>query len=297
VEGGWYAFDHEGKPMRGGVDGCRGATLPGLLFFLDCGADRDVSTDARMKASFRDQDVARVRSAGELQGIDSRVTIDTSLYIDLDSGLPIATESIHTDDYGGSVTATNSEREYAHEYVDRASLPENFFEPDGLGIEDAFPASAVDAAGLEMPLYWLGEAVPAEAGLPGLTLKEAHTVRPSSGHQALLGYRLSDHTFAEPSVTVRVYSRRAYEELLRSSGKTSLHGDCAGVAETDVDGAQSALVAEGCYADGPVLAEVQYAESVIVVHANITDVASDAPNPYASTEAVEDLAKSLTLFP
>jgi hypothetical protein len=297
VRGGWYSIDREGKPHRGAVDGCRDATLPGLLFFLDCGSDRDVSSEARLDAEYRGKPVALIRSSGDLQGIDSRVTIDSSLHIDQETGLPIATESLHTDDFGGSIQSYTSVVAYTHKYVTQESLPENFFDPASLGIEDAYPSNAVDADSLEMPLYWLGETVAGEDGLPGLTLKEADTVHPASGHQAMLGYRISSRTFAESVVTVRVYARRAYEELLEQSGKTALHQGCEGLTEIEIEGARAAMTVERCYDGGPVVAEVQYLESVVVIQASITDASSDVPNPYATTASIERLARLLTIFP
>jgi hypothetical protein len=137
VRGGSYFVDIEGSPQREASAGCRGTDLPGLLFFLACGADRNVSVSARSSVNFEGRDVVQIRSAGDLQGIDSNVTIDSALYVDPETGLPIATMSVLTDeDFGGGVTSSDSSITYEHEYVGRSSLPADFFEPEGIGFKD-----------------------------------------------------------------------------------------------------------------------------------------------------------------
>jgi hypothetical protein len=136
VRGTSYFVDIEGSPQREASAGCRGTDLPGLLFFLACNADRNVSVSARSSVNFEGRDVVRIRSAGDLQGIDSNVTTDSSLYVDLDTGLPIATRSVLTDDYGGTTTSSDSLVTYEHEYMERTLLPVDFFEPEGIGFKD-----------------------------------------------------------------------------------------------------------------------------------------------------------------
>jgi len=137
VRGDAYFVDPEGKGQRGALEGCRGTELPGLIYFLEaCGADLDVSVNARSGVSYDGRYAVQVHSLGDLQGIDSNVAIDSTLYVAPETGLPIATKSVLTDDYGGTTLHHGSETTYEYEYVERSSLPADFFAPEGIGFKD-----------------------------------------------------------------------------------------------------------------------------------------------------------------
>lgn len=288
VRGGWYYADREGNQGSRAFDGCRGTTLPGLLLFLDCRGDVEVAVTLS-HANFEGREVVQIRSTGDAASIDSLVEIDNVLYVDSESGVPIAAYPEYT--------RANSLTRYEHEFVERSSLPGDFFEPDGIGFKD--PAGAIDAGAIA-PLYWLGATIAGAGEVPGLTLQDSHVEPFDGGNLVTLKYRLSNEEFGEAVVNVTTHARRTFESLQRLGDGWYFEKRCASIVELTISGARTAVLAEqnakdDCDPRG-VTAAIGYGEIVVIVQSNFFQDSNEVPNPYASSAAIERLARSLTVF-
>ena len=132
----WYV-DADGASNKGtDVVACRGSERRVIAVFLSCAKDETVRYWVRESDSFQGSQGVSLRSTGEFTGIDSRIEFDAWLYVDETSGLPIALERKTRDFYGGGDPV--NERyvtTFTHEFVSRASLPADFFEPAGIGYD------------------------------------------------------------------------------------------------------------------------------------------------------------------
>ena len=287
VQGGWYFADRGGNQGSRAFDGCRGTTLPGLLFFLQCSGDVDVAvTHSHMK--FEGRKVVQIRSIGDASGIDSLVMIDSVLYVDPATGLPIA---------GNPDERSNSMGRYEHEFIERSSLPADFFEPEGIGFTNATDVIEPDAI---TPLYWLGATTAGTDGLPGLTLQDSHVEPFDGGNLVTLKYRLTSEEFGEVVVNVITHASHTFESIQRVGDGWYFEERCASIVELTIEGARTAVLAEqrakdGCDPRG-VAAAIGFGETIVIVQSNFFEASNGNPNPYASPTAIEQLARALIVF-
>ena len=109
---------------------CRGTVSAVVTFFLGCAPNEDVELSVIEEDQYEGRPAITLQATGQFYGIDSRVEFDEKLYVDVETGLPIATVRDVRDFYGGDPPPV-SERivtTYAHEFVERSTLPDDFFE-------------------------------------------------------------------------------------------------------------------------------------------------------------------------
>jgi hypothetical protein len=125
----WYARPQT-QPSRG-RESCSGANAAVLALFTRCSPSPEPRFQVLHGHLFEGRATIALRATGEYWGIDSRVEYDEYLYIDEDTGLPIARVNNIRDFYGGAappVTERIVER-YSHEFVQRETLSADLFQP------------------------------------------------------------------------------------------------------------------------------------------------------------------------
>lgn len=133
VAAGMRYFFSEGQQSRGQqsrpVVVCAGVPSAVLGLYTQCpGVDSlTATTTAREDAKFAGRRALVLVTRGSYYGIDSKITYDERLYVDATSFLPIARITKTHDSLGD--TNSRSEIRFIHTFVDRDTLPADWFDP------------------------------------------------------------------------------------------------------------------------------------------------------------------------
>lgn len=131
------------------------------------GPTEDVTFTVERDASYRGRAAIALVKSGTARGSDETYDTITRLYIDPATFLPIGQTITGT---LNDINPVEFDFPYQYRFVAVESLPENLFDPASLGyLTDDF-VEKIEAAGLEVPVYWLGEGLPGSEGLPPLVL-------------------------------------------------------------------------------------------------------------------------------
>lgn len=139
----WWQVEENGTGSTGtAARTCGGSENEAVIHFLGC-YPRDADVTVLHDQAFEGEMATVLRSVGGFDGIDSHVEFDTRLYVDSTTGLPVGVESDIRDDYGGpDPEPERITRKYVHEFVERASLDGDLFEPSGIGYTEESSSNA-----------------------------------------------------------------------------------------------------------------------------------------------------------
>jgi hypothetical protein len=151
---------------------CRGSDSSLLAQLMMCGNYLEESNTRVMSATYDGRDVIALLTEGDLPSHDWTSRFTTRLYIDPATWMPIANES--RSEIPGS-DDQSFELEYAvaydSEFIPRASLVDDFFEPATIGYVPRDPEAALQNEDPGIPVYWLGQTFDGGGKLPTLQLQ------------------------------------------------------------------------------------------------------------------------------
>lgn len=285
--------NHFGKEQKS--DSCHGADRGLLELALGCelveqGPTEELTFDIEQQTTYRGKEALAFVKSGVSRGSDETYDTTTRLFVDRRTFLPLGTTGEGTLDIG-EVFPVSSDIPYEHSFVRADTLPADHFDPASLGyVIDGFEPAIRGSQG-DLPVYWLGTERGGQGGLPSLVLDSVYVFgmatppdveRPYPALQ--LNYRLANEPDAEPSVEVRIYKEAdwlAYEEngagtaaVIDFHGREARLGFWAEAASLYIDGTVVNIRAPQQYGDGQ----------------------TPTVSPYDSRVALDDLARSLTLF-
>jgi DNA-binding CsgD family transcriptional regulator len=108
-----------------------------------------------------------------------------TVYLDAGTLLPLA--SVYDYNLGSPDSTATLVVRYEHEFIDRSELPADYFDPRSIGYGTPDSAGELSDLAKDVPVYWLGEDIPASPGLPELVLER---VQPAAlSYAAKLWYR------------------------------------------------------------------------------------------------------------
>ncbi len=158
--------DDEGR--SGDVDAirCRGSESPLIAQLFRCNNWLEESTTVVESDEYDRGPAIVLHTSGELPSHDWTVEFESRLFVDPDSYLPLAATATQTGGpVDGSYTLTYR---YDIEFVERSSLPNDFFEPATIGFVQQKPIPADNLAPeiKGVRIYWLGETFDAGLSAP-----------------------------------------------------------------------------------------------------------------------------------
>ena len=225
-------------------------------------------------------------TTGTSRGSDEITTSTTRLYLDPRTLLPIASDVTGTYDYG-VVEPFSGEGSYEHEWIDRDSLPADFFTPDSIGYVGATdPEAQLEDLDPGTPVYWLGADYPGTAELPALRLRQAAA-------PARTPYRI-ELTYGEPGPVLRPvlslqeFSVTQWEALSGSVPCANLQSD-ESLSDRTIEVYRCSEGVQDKYQS------VVYIADTVILVSPLLLAQSDDVNPYSSVEAMRRVATDLVL--
>ncbi|MCH7483631.1 MAG: hypothetical protein IIA90_00610 [Chloroflexi bacterium] len=110
-----------------------GSVVTSLL--LRCPGPLEDLTKTVEVGRYEGRSVVVLVTSGTSRGADEIAIFTMRLYLDSATLLPIASETSGTFDFG-EIEPLSGEESYEHEWVDRGSLPDEFFEPASIGFAE-----------------------------------------------------------------------------------------------------------------------------------------------------------------
>ncbi len=124
--------DSENNPSSLEFTGCFGGSLVASQL-LGCPGPLEDLTKTVEAGRYDGRTVAVLVTSGTSRGSDEITTFTTRLYLDPATLLPIASETSGIFDFG-EIYPLSAQESYEHEWVDRGSLPDDFFDPSSIGV-------------------------------------------------------------------------------------------------------------------------------------------------------------------
>ncbi len=114
--------------------GCFGGSVVASLLLRCPGPLEDVTKTVEA-GRYDGRSVVVLVTSGTSRGADEITTFTMRLYLDPATLLPIASETSGTFDFG-EIEPLSAQESYEHEWVDRGSLPDDFFDPTSIGFRE-----------------------------------------------------------------------------------------------------------------------------------------------------------------
>lgn len=138
VAAGYWHYSSNGEPGTRPFETCEG--VPGTMsLYSPCpelqAESRKFTTIARSEAEFDGRPAIVIITRGSYYGIDSKITFDRRLYIDGENYLPLARVT-KTHDSDGDGYGSQHEVRFTHTFVDRDTLPADWFDPASASYEE-----------------------------------------------------------------------------------------------------------------------------------------------------------------
>ena len=124
--------DSENNPSSLEFTGCFGGSLVASQL-LGCPGPLEDVTKTVEADRYDGRSVVVLVTSGTSRGSDEITTFTMRLYLDPATLLPIASETSGTFDFG-EIEPLSARESYEHEWVDRGSLPDDFFDPSSIGV-------------------------------------------------------------------------------------------------------------------------------------------------------------------
>ncbi len=206
---------------------CHGKFEQAIASLLQCESSlHDLVVGVVLDSRFEGTPAVDIVATGEFYG-DSITHVEEHVYLDKDTMLPLAVVQQKgprlqnempgwiREFFTGSRKTT-----FEHAFVDRASLPADFFDVASIGATPWDPAARL-ARDLGIPIYWLGRESPGVQGLPSLVLDNVNTIPdwdPMTVPQrrALLYYD-GPREMATTLLTMEMWAREDWDEFVATT--------------------------------------------------------------------------------
>ena len=312
---------------------CHGKFEQAVASLLQCESSlHDLVVGVVLDSRYKGTPAVAIVATGEFYG-DSITHIEEHVYLDKDTMLPLALVKKEGPRLQNEMPGwlreffTGSRRTtFEHTFVDRDSLPADFFDPASIGAVPWDPAARLERD-LGIPIYWLGRESPGVQGLPSLVLDNVNTIpdwdpMTVPRRRALLNYN-GPRELASTLVTMEEWAREDWDTFVARTisperytltpGGLWWTWPCTERSEVAIPGGGTATVywrvgltheqypieelirspdplPEGpCLSGEPdeFLAHVEFGDTLIIVRPS---------GPYASREALEELVQLLRPF-
>ncbi|MCH7811627.1 MAG: helix-turn-helix transcriptional regulator [Chloroflexi bacterium] len=237
-----------------------------------------------------------------------RVTV--AFYLDRASFLPLAfvliSDSVEDEDDGTLLTT------FQNEFLPPVSLPDDFFDPASIGYVAPDPFAGLNTTDPGISVYWLGEALPPQSGLPRLNFEDSDAF--AAGVEP--GWRLL--IYYDKCVRLVLWPRDAWADIVQTDfGRIWWDSPC--VQQEEIQLADRRIVIfsgyepedRGASAPTPTLPCPDRPFDLFIAHVYFqgTVVSINAPfcffcvgrgaaiDPYDSREGMEAIARGLHLRP
>ncbi len=148
---------------------CRGTSSALITRLMLCSNALEQSRTSIEPGTFEGQPTVVLHTTGILRGEDERQPFENRLYVDIASYLPLGAVT-STEEGPGIPFATRGSRRYRVEFVSRASLAGDFFEPTAIAYATPNPAANMRSDVEGMRVYWIGSEFAGPPGAPPLSL-------------------------------------------------------------------------------------------------------------------------------
>lgn len=192
--------------------GCHGAS-PAASLVLGCPGPLESSTASASPDRHQGKSAISIRTVGAFLASDWTTKFRRTLWVDPHTALPIAADTSGTYDEGQPKSFA-VHTTWTHEFIERTSLPRDFFSPESVGYRAGQRLRVLPA---NLPVYWLGDQFDPGAGLPTLSSLSVE-VGDGSLYDALIDYSGESNTAGnggESGVMIQLYAHRAvtYRDL------------------------------------------------------------------------------------
>lgn len=295
--------ENEIPPAKRRPPNCHGPGLEALGSIILCeGPLDDWETTVVRNVSFENSGAIALLTEGESSDSDSAWTVESWLYFDADSLLPLGGVNESTGIIGG--VSFDIITSYENGFVSLDSLPADFFDPASIGYVEKDPEEPLDSA--EIAVYWLGSTFEGGGEYPALELDFASVRQraqtPEFGFIAELTYRPANDEFAYTAVRMGLYPPASWAFWERETRQNS----CEETVDLDLPGIRATLrrhyhnLPYGPGAPCPPpdrFSAAVYIEDVLVrIDAPSTGNGRETfRSPYDSEAAMELLVRSLVL--
>lgn len=164
----------------------------------------------------------------------------TSLYVDLDSHLPLAW--IMTIRRGGSEDSPFLKATYEHDFVAADDLPADYLDPHSIGYGAENAEALLDEIEREVPVYWLGDEFSPGGGLDDVVLTHVDAA-PGGGALGQAGTLTYETVTGVPALTIHLWDRDAWDEFRQTQlGSLLYDARCVEREEIQLDDGATAVV-------------------------------------------------------
>lgn len=262
---------------------CRGSDSPLLAQLMTCGNYLEESNTRVMSATYDGRDAAALLTTGDLPSQDWTSPFEMRLYLDADTWLPIATEQETAISLGpGGTYKYEGSFTYTTEFVPRASLADNFFEPSAIGYVARDPEAALKNNDAGIPVYWLGLEFDGGGTLPTLQLDVSDVYEDPfpPGYRATLAYVDAGDEYGPPVIGMQEWATAEWEAFLaKSTGGNAWERPGVGSEEITLPNGRALLYRmAGRWGGDRYLAHVYLPGTVVMV------MDFDSPSPYNNRE-------------
>jgi len=297
-----YSGDEQSQFDRAEGDSCHGedGSVLGLIIgcaWMEEGPLEELTFGIEQETAYRGHAALALVRSGTSRGSDETYDTATRLYVDRATFLPLGATNEGTLDIG-EIYPVSSDIPLEHAFVNADTLPADLFDPASLGyVTDNFEQEIRDA-GLDVPVYWLGEEFSGEDGTSTLVLDSIYlfgSAEPAAEDgilpQPLLrfNYRVANEEAEAFAVTLRLYPKAIWE---------AHDPDARGEREIELPEGRAVIYDYGSESGLTYRASAFIRETVTYVAApgRWNDLRTPIPNPYDSLAAIEDITRSLKRF-
>ncbi|MEX0683682.1 MAG: LuxR C-terminal-related transcriptional regulator [Dehalococcoidia bacterium] len=292
ITGGLRYVDSDNLPNPVEANMCHGGSVLASEILLCFGPVADsTETFGVEEGEYQDQPSIVLMSSGTSRN-DSGDTVGTTrLHLSPSTLLPMARESSGTFDNNEAVFPLSSEITWEYDWVERDSLPADFFEPEAIGYVETVrnPEEGINSLDPSLPVYWLGKQYEAGGGLPLLQLINSYAPSPPSA----IPYRL-DLTYGNPGVNstpTLSMQESSPSQLEMVSGTVP----CSNRLSEEVAADRIIEIYE-C-SDGPndkIEAKVLFGDTIVLVSPLFVGDSAEG-NPFSTIETMRQIALDLEL--
>ena len=312
---------------------CHGKFEQAIASMLQCESSlRDLVVSVVLDSKYKGTPAVDIVATGEFYG-DWTLHVEEHVYLDKATMLPLAVvrtrELADGDEVSRSLSTLFPDRRtttFEHSFVDRESLPTDFFDPASIGAQPWDPAELLETD-VGILLYWLGRESSGVRSLPELILDNVNVfpdTRPPGRYSRRASlYYSGPREFALGLLSIDVWSLGDWKaDIANTISPERNHLPAAGLwwtwpctkrTEVTIPGKGSAIIywrVELTYDQYPVEDFIGLDEPLppgpciegepdeFLVHAEFGDtfIVMRPHDPYASREALEELVQLLRPF-